>query len=246
MPSPSHGVRIADIGRTNDQNRSNVPARNIIPNRLELRHIPGKLPALNAAIAAIYDQDFEILGTNATTALQDPNPEGGWLSRTAGADNDQSIILPHLDSEQTPWTMNTWGTDKEVEWAAYILTPATVTLVTYWAGLKLTNTSVVATDNDQVFFRVTASGNWTLYYSIGGTDYSVDTGVALAASTRYHFEVKIDSGRKASCYINGAFVFQTPALTDATDLIPYVGVHANTAAERNIGYLGQTISRVIG
>ena len=32
-------------------------------------------------------------------------------------DNDQVIVLPHLDSSQTAWTNILWGTENQTHWA---------------------------------------------------------------------------------------------------------------------------------
>ena len=60
-----------------------------------------------SALAAyvIANKDFETLGTNMTTALTTfPGTQAGILMTTAGADEDQSILLPHLDTNQSAWT----------------------------------------------------------------------------------------------------------------------------------------------
>jgi len=69
----------------------------------------------------------------------------------------------------------------------------------------------------------------------------------VAASTNYHLKIVISSTRTASFYINGAHVTTTAALTDATDLIPYIGLEADGAAEaKTMIIVGQGISRAIG
>lgn len=120
--------------------------------------------------------------------------------------------------------------------------------MTIWAGLKLTNTSVTATDNDQAFFRyasATNSGKWQAINSIDGTDTATDSGVTVAATTFYRLRVNIDSSRIARFYINGTLVATSAALKDATDLIPYIGVQANTGAAKAINIIGQAISRKV-
>lgn len=243
---PTGPFSIGDSGRTVDQNRQHIGKQLTLSNRFELIHKPGKLPALNAAIAAIYDQDFEILGTNAS-ADDVTVADVGWKMETDGADGDEVILVPHLDAGQTPWTMVKWGTDNQVEWECMFVTGTSIANTIVWGGLKLTNTEVVATDNDQVFVRYeddVNGGKFQVVYSIGGVDYTVDSLIAVAASTKYHVEIKINDERKASVYINGAFICETRQLTNAVDLIPYVGVAADgAAAAKHITYLGQAISR---
>lgn len=230
----------------------------LVPTRFGLRWVAGQhgKPGLNAdiqnafeATRMIADPEFEILGTNAVSSCTSHYAEGGITLTTTTASGDQVIVLPHLDAEQGGWGLTTWGTDKQTIWECRIATAAAITSEIIWAGLKLTNTSVVATDDHQVFFRYEAgvnSGKWQVIYSIGGTDTTVDAGVTVAVSTAYHLKVIIDASRIARCYINGALVATSTALTDATDLIPYIGIQTATTAAKTLYVTGQAISRVQG
>jgi hypothetical protein len=228
---------------------------NSLSPRYELKWTAGARgkPSLNADIQnsaegtrMIADPDFEILGTNASSDDVTFYVEGGITIETDGADNDQVIILPHLDANQTAWAQVTWGTDQETEWECSIRTAAAVTAMTIWCGLKLTNTSVTATDDDQAFFRYAAatnSGKWQAVSSRAGVDVETDTGVTVAAATDYHLKITIDADRMPRFYINGVLVDTGAALVNAKDLIPYIGVHANAAAAKSIVVRGQAISR---
>lgn len=182
--------------------------------------------AAEAVATNVANKDFEVLGTGASADDVTFHAEGGLLLTTDSSASQEVIIAPHLSTNQTAWSAITWGTDQETWWVANIRTGAALADV-QWAGLKLTNTATIATDDDQVFFRGAASGNWALVYSIGGTDVSVDTGVAMAVDTDYRLVIAINSDRIAKCYINGALVATTTALTAAVDLIPYIGVQGN-------------------
>jgi hypothetical protein len=231
---------------------------NVSPIRYELKWVAGERgkPGINAdildataSIREIADPNFEVLGTNGTSASTSYYVEGGITLTTAGANNDQVIILPHLDASQSPWAQVTWGTDKETVWECDISTSSNITANIIWAGLKLTNTSTTATDDNQVFFRYAAatnSGKWQAIYSIAGTDTEGDSGVTVAVSTRYHLKISIDSSRIARMYINGVLVATSTALTNAVDFIPYIGVGATTGSAKSAVVHGQSISRVIG
>ena len=224
--------------------------------RYELEYIPGVygIPSINADILSTTeatnitaDRNFEILGTNATTDDATIYAEGGIKLATSGADGDQCILVPHIDANLTAWDDVTWGTDQETEWEAFIETGAAITTCVIWAGLKLTNTSVTATDDDQVFFRYendVNSGKWEAVSSIGGTDDAADAGVAaVVLATQYHFKITIDDQRIARMYINDVLVKTTAALT-ATDLKPYIGVEEDGASSaRHVYVYGQSISR---
>ena len=174
---------------------------NALSRRYELSWAAGRRgkPGINAdiqnaaeATRMIADPDFEVLGTNGVSASTAYYAEGGITLTTAGANNDQVIVAPHLDASQSPWAQVTWGTDKETVWECDISTSSNITANIIWAGLKLTNTSTTATDDNQVFFRYAAgtnSGKWQAIYSIGGTDTADDSGVTVAVSTRYHLKV---------------------------------------------------------
>ena len=183
-----------------------------------------KKPSLNAvaiidpdaddasALAAyvIANKDFETLGTNYTTALTTfAATSAGILMTTATADQDQAILLPHLDTNQTAWSGTKWGTENQVEWECSIQIAQTDN-EKVWAGLKLTNDQLIATDADQAFFKfatdatngesLTSATKWNFVHSIGGTDYISILPITVAANTPYHFKIKIDSDRKVTIF----------------------------------------------
>ena len=249
-----------------------------------------KKPGLNAvsiidpdadsasALAAyvIANRDFETLGTNMTTALTTfPGTSAGIKMTTAGADQDQAILLPHLDANMSAWSKVLWGTENSVEWECSIMLPA-LDNQKVWAGLKLTNDQLVATDDDQIFFKFqsdatnseafTTFANWHLVHSIGGTDYISKLPIAVAADTIYHLKIKIDSDRKATCFVNGVqynitstagstggtavtaveagkAATKSAALTNDVDLIPYIGIEAGAAAAEAVNVHYTSISR---
>jgi hypothetical protein len=105
------------------------------------------------------------------------------------------------------------------------------------------------TDDDQVKFSYLqgTDTNWQANVSIGGTDTTADSGVLVTASSVYHFAIRIDRDRLARFYINNRLVHVTTALTDAIDLLPYLGVQAGTATAAATIYFRQMgISRVLG
>jgi len=195
---------------------------------------------------------FEVLGTNAVSADVTQYVEGGIAVATHGATNDSTIILPHLTATQSPWTKVTWGTDQQTAWGISFQTPAAVTNLVIWAGLKLTNTPTVATDAKQAFFifDTAASSDATKFhtvYSINGTDTEAAVGSAVTAATNYHLVIKIDSSRIARFYLNGTLVTTSTALDNTTDFIPYFGVKDLSAGSARTAYLfHETISRKSG
>jgi hypothetical protein len=227
--------------------------------RFELEWVPGNygIPSANADLVSATeatnitcDRDFEILGTNATTDDALVYVEGGVQLVTSGSDGDSCILVPHLDANQTAWQKVTWGTDQEVEWEALIETGAAITTSIIWAGLKLTNTSVAVTDDDQLYFRYengVNSGKWQAISTSSGTDSISDAGVAaVVLATKYHLKITVDDARVARFYINDVLVKTTSAM-DAADLKPYIGVEEDGASSARTLYVyGQSISRSPG
>jgi len=165
------------------------------------------------AVTQAANKNFETLGTNYTTALTTfASTSAGVLMTTATADQDQGILLPHLDTNQTVWSGTKWGTENQVQWECSIQAAQTDN-EKIWAGLKLTNDQLLATDADQVYFKFqtdatnseafTSYSYWHLVHSIGGTDYISRTPVSFAADTPYHLKIVIDSDRKLTYFING-------------------------------------------
>jgi hypothetical protein len=137
--------------------------------------------------------------------------------QTDTGDNDQVIVLPHLDTDQTAWTGIKWGTENKVEWECAIRTGASIADTSFWAGLKLTNAPAYATDDDKAYFlyasdndhgALTTNANLHFIYSVGDTDYITDLGIAVAAATSgnvgiYKLRIVIDNNRQVAVYVNG-------------------------------------------
>lgn len=174
---------------------------------------PNADDAAALAVTQAANRNFETLGTNYTTALTTfAAHQAGILMTTATADQDQGILLPHLDTNQSVWSGTKWGTENQVQWECSIQAAQTDN-EKIWAGLKLTNDQLIATDDNQIFFKyatdatngesLTSTTNWHVVHSIGGTDYISRLPIAFAADTPYHLKIVIDSDRKATVFVNG-------------------------------------------
>ena len=239
-------------------------------------------PGLNANIdqastvevQRALNRNWEALGTNMTTALCTFNTtSAGVVATTAGADQDQAILTPHLDTAATAWAGCLWGTENQVHFETSIALPA-IDNQNVWAGLKLTNVPELATDDDQAFFNfLTDSDNsgqdyddftkLHFVYSVGGTDYISVLPITVAATTIYHLKMKIDSDRKISIFVNGEQynvtstsgstggtsvtkgTTKSAALTNDVDLIPYIGIEANAGAAEALHCHYVAASRII-
>lgn len=188
------------------------------------------------------DRNVMLEGTNAVSANATVSDLGGWTLTTTAAASDQMIISPRTSS---PFINTLLSTSRRPRVEGVIKTGAAITNATIWWGLKLTNTPVVATDNDQAFFRYadgTASGVWQCINSTGGTDQTQNTTVTVAVSTVYQFAIEVGADLKPRYYLGTAggplsLVATGSALTSAlTTLKLFCGIQTSSGA-RAIDYI---------
>ena len=230
------------------------------PGRIYLEEFFKRMPRINADILSateatreIASPDFEILGTNSSNDdVTFSATRSGVQLQTDGADEDQVIIRPHLDANQSAWAQVLWGTENSVIWECGLVTDASVADIRIQAGLSLTLPSPIAlgTDADQAFFffntaAATDPTLWHTVYSIAGTDTDAGVGSAVAVNTAYRLKIAIDSSRVARFYLNESLVTTSTALTNDIDLIPFVAVEADAAAAKTIHLCYEKISRIM-
>ena len=188
--------------------------------------INGDLASATEATRVPRNRNFEIQGTNSTSNLCTfDTTRAGILLTTDTANDDEMVILPHQDTNQSAWGNVTFGTENSTIWECAVTTHATEAnaknTVRYVAGLGGSATLLDAAQNhsqytDQVLFYYdsdnAASGDmlqyqgttstWHCVYSNNGTDYVTNLGLALDEGTTYRFRIEIDSNRRASVFIN--------------------------------------------
>jgi hypothetical protein len=159
------------------------------------------------------------------------------------------ILRTHSDAIQTLWDDVNFDTGEEPSLRVGLAAPATITTMTLWAGVVLTDpaNNDVSTDADQARFYYKAgvnSGKWAAAVSIGGTDTLIDLDVTVVASTYYELQMDINADRKADFFINGVHRGQSGALTDlqSTPRIS-VGVETNAASARSFTCRGIDFGR---
>ncbi len=223
--------------------------------RFELEWVAGVRgkPGLNAdianadeAIREIADPMFEVLGTNMTSALCTHRAEGGILLTTAGADNDQSILIAHQDTSQSIWN-KTWDTELSFEWECLIKTGSAITTMSYIIGMKSDRDEGVD-DADLVVFNFNtddSDSNWGFISqenNTGGTD--VDTTIAVTADTVYHLALKVGSDEIARAFINGSYVGSQTFAASGAELLEPVLVCQQLAGSitRELIVYGQKLS----
>lgn len=197
-----------------------------------------RVAKLAASLLIGTNLDFAIIGTNAVDGDSTFNVEGGNNMATGALANDQMIIQPHGTANQSAWRAVNWPTQREVIYRAMIKTGASIAAEIIWAGLKLTNTGLQATDDDQAYFRYengVNGGRWQALWSIAGVDSNAETAVtAVAASTVYQLVITIDSARVPRFYVNGVLVATGTALTTAINLLPFVGIQTTEGVAKNM------------
>lgn len=197
-------------------------------NRYYLEEYFYKRPGLNALIddtdtEASYvptNKHFELVGTNAASNNCDwGGAYAGIKLTTAGTDNDQIIVAPHLDAKRdsqadSAWSGILWGTENQVTWECCVTLGTNMkSHAAFWAGLKLTNTSVIATDANQAYFflasdddlgNIYANGYLHFAYSIADVQYVTNLGISPTVLTQtYRLKISIDGNRKVAVYVNG-------------------------------------------
>tara|TARA_R100000773_G_C4213234_1_gene112277 strand:+ start:81 stop:1622 length:1542 start_codon:yes stop_codon:yes gene_type:complete len=153
---------------------------------------------------------------------------------TGGGDNDQVILHPKFNDQGnntdiinvSPWRNVNFHSEYQTELNVAISTHSDITNTAIWAGMKLNTTGAYATDDDKAYFlyatdddlgTLTNNGNLHFIYSIGGTDYITDLGVAVTASTVYRLKLAFDENRKISVFVNDVQygLTSTPTTTTA-------------------------------
>lgn len=220
-----------------------------LPKLNAVRDVGATHSATDLTALLIANSQYEVLGTNMTSALSTDDDGGGVLFTTAGAASDSAILLPHLNTNQSCLTRTKFNTLDQIAYGVKIYTGASVADKGIWAGFKLTNTPVVATDADQAFFRWSTDHasfptTFVATYSVGGTDYEIDTGVTVVAATHYVLEVVLDADRVPRFFIDGKLVATGTAMTTDTDLIPYTGVITRVASAKTMSIRRQVISKL--
>lgn len=221
-----------------------------------------------------------ITGTNAdgvgTDVSWDVN-NGGVILQTDGADNDQVILFPRGTSALDPisasmWGTNLWQTDSQVIWSGAIKTHSSIADIAIFAGLKETAVGTAATDDHQAYFlydtddsmvTLTTNANLHFVYSVSGTDYITDLGLAIAADTIYRLRIEIDSSRQVSVFVNdtqyglvttataggatqSVSTTKSNALTTDRGLLATIGIQALTGSVKSLYVFYEKISRIIG
>jgi hypothetical protein len=190
-----------------------------------------QVPQLNTDVAVDANLNWEMAGTNAASLTAGTHSTGGGIKMlTAGADNDQVILSPHVDAQQSALNTIDFQTDDECYIGTRIATDSAVTTMLIHFGFDLTPTTLdETTDADQAFFSFDTDNSdttWMANWSVGGTDTEYNTGIAVSASTAYTLAISIDADRVAHFFINSKREASSAALTSGIDFKPFLGIQS--------------------
>ncbi len=232
-------------------------AARIAGNRIELEWVGGARgkPGINAdidsateAVREIADEDFEVQGTNGVSSSTSIVAEGGVLLTTAGADNDQIIIVPHQDSNQTAWKEVTWGSDREVSYQCLVKTGTNIGNVAYVLGLK-SDLDMGIDDADLGVFNFNTDDSDVNWGFVGneaaGTVVDTDTGITVTINTLYKMRLTCGPDSIMKAFINDEYVGEQSFEAGAEDFTPLVGVQALSGAADVLTVYGQKIGRTL-
>lgn len=228
----------------------------------------------NKSSGRIVNPNWVISGVNLSGQFNssrgaqfDPSGRGFLVLGASSKSTNRILLKPRAygaaNKAMSKLSRMLWSTNDEVVFDTTIRTLAANTFANaiIQAGLVLTHVFDLTTDADQIKFWFAAgtdSANLYVATSIGGTDTLTDTGIDLAASTSYRLQIAIDKTRKATCYVNGQRVpcftgtdgrvtDQTSALTASINLVPHIGMRAqtNSAARIKLGVFRIELSKNI-
>jgi hypothetical protein len=206
---------------------------------------------------------YTLTGTGTPNVSYDAsNGYGGMLLTTSATNLHQAIVHPNSSSGHNALNSGIFKTGSRLEFQTSVIFPVVPGTLDYsfCAGLKLTETPLIATDDHQAMFifgnstalvggsTLASTTNFLFAYSIGGTDYITDLGLPVVANREYHLKFLMDKNRKIKVFINGIQFGLTStsgsmgttatntyddstALTTNISLYPVIGIQTTGAAE---------------
>ena len=225
-----------------------------------------------------FNNDWALSGTNVTDSMALYGGPGLKLS-TGAVQNDSTLVHPkdefdgiypsghYPDSDESAWSQNGLRPDQQLAITMPISTQGSVSDMGFWAGIKTSSAGSYTIDDDQAYFlyasdntlnNITNNSNLHFVYSIDGTDYVTDLGIAVSAATKYNLKIDFDEESRAAVFVNGVQygLTDTPTTTTAGGVIevnstkrslavnsiatltetsrPYVGVQTFTTAAKEL------------
>lgn len=177
---------------------------------------------------------------------------GASTGFATSADSDGGCILSHTATSSSfmwikPRTGGAfdrvkWGTSKNPRMRVVLQTGASVTGSQFVCGLYSAATAPNRFDGTakairaEAVFNQVAAASWKVDVAgTGSSSVSGDCATAVAASTVYDIDIRVQSDRTVKVYINGALVYTSVKVLTATkNLIPMIGLQNRTTFHRPI------------
>ena len=168
----------------------------------------------------VINTSYLVTGTGYPSVTYDSSSGYSGLKLTTSATaSDQALVHTINNTTFNALSSGVLLPDARIEFETSIIIPD-ITTVDFGviAGLKISNpttlTTTIATDNDKAMFifgataafsttALSSNANILFVYSVGGSDYITDTGLAVVANREYHLKIKINKHKKISIFING-------------------------------------------
>lgn len=196
----------------------------------------------------LTNPNFVINGGGGAAAVMDS--DGGFVFKASSSASSASLtyLKPRTGSKLA--TMK-YGTAEEPSFELMMKTAATITTTNFAFGFVTTRANDLTTDSYQAKFWFDTVTHATKLYAATSTnttgtvvDELKDIGLAIAASTKYLFQVWFDTDNKPHFVVNGVEYYVGPAIDSsgtAQDLLPNIafGPTANAAAVTCTFYHGQ-------
>jgi len=219
----------------------------------------------------IPNNNFIVEGDGANNSKVTFSTTKGGIVIEPNTFNSSIIVSPNTNTDQSVWHNVKWGTENQLEWTCSI-SIEDINDVVIWSGLKLTNTHVLTTDNDQIYFLYDSSNivkTWYIVISINGVDYVSVTPLIVDVSKNYKFRISIDKSRFARVFINDiqysitktegtdisdendvtSGIDPSEQLTNDIDLIPFIGIKdsrtSSSSETKKLNIYYQKISRIL-
>ena len=184
---------------------------------------------------------------------------GMYLFTSAASADDQVILHPNPSNGHNALNSGVLKTGSRIEFQTSVIFPSIATNFSFFAGLKLTATPLIATDNHQAMFcfgqaspldaSLPSTTNFVFAYSVGGTDYMTNLGLPVVADREYHLKFVMDKNRKIKVFINGVQFGlsstsgtytatnnydESAQLTNNVSLYPMAGLQLTSATKRSV------------
>lgn len=195
-----------------------------------------------SAFDSVASADFDLICSGSGGFGTSKTNDGGVKLSHAAASSAFVFVKPKTGSRFN--TVN-WDSSKTPRFLAVIKTGASVANVKIQVGLqsggsqphRFVSPGGSGHSNRAHFFvDQAANASWKMDVAGGGaSSVSGDCATAAAVNTVYALEIRVDSSRIVTGYINGLLVYtSTQALAASKALTPVIGVQCEVNAERGI------------